>query len=95
MKPFAGTLRVTDPVRHSRASSRQRVLRGDGRPSLRSVWPFTAVPQATGGDGVIVRLIGTWLDAGVLEDGVHTTPEPGRHKTVFSAHDFRICSCTP
>ena len=27
-------------------------------------------------DGVIVRLIGTWLNAGVLEDGVHTTPEP-------------------
>src|SRR5271157_6411561 len=32
-----GTLRVTNPVRQSRASSRKRVLRGDGRPSLRSV----------------------------------------------------------
>ena len=37
MKPFIGTLRVTNPVRQSRASSRKRVLRGDGRPSLRSV----------------------------------------------------------
>ena len=37
MKPFAGTLRVTNPVRQSRASSRKRVLRGGGRPPLRSV----------------------------------------------------------
>ena len=37
MKPFIETLRVTNPVRQSRASSRKRVLRGDGRPSLRSV----------------------------------------------------------
>ena len=37
VKPFIGTLRVTNPVRQSRASSRKRVLRGDGRPSLRSV----------------------------------------------------------
>jgi RNA-directed DNA polymerase len=28
-------------------------------------------------DGVILRLIGKWLNAGVLEDGVHTTPELG------------------
>jgi len=28
-------------------------------------------------DGVIVRLIGKWLNAGVLEEGVHTTPETG------------------
>jgi RNA-directed DNA polymerase len=28
-------------------------------------------------DGVILRLIGKWLNAGVLEDGVHTTPEFG------------------
>jgi RNA-directed DNA polymerase len=28
-------------------------------------------------DGVILRLIGKWLNAGVLEDGVHTTPETG------------------
>jgi len=37
VKPFDGTLRVINPVRQSRASSRKRVLRGDGRPSLRSV----------------------------------------------------------
>jgi len=37
VKPFVGTLRVINPVRKSRASSRKRVLRGDGRPSLRSV----------------------------------------------------------
>ena len=37
MKPFTGTLRVTNPVRQSRASSRKRVLRGGGRPPLRSV----------------------------------------------------------
>ena len=37
MKPFIGTLRVTNPVRQSRASSRKRVLRGGGRPPLRSV----------------------------------------------------------
>jgi hypothetical protein len=30
VKPFDGTLRVTNPVRQSRASSRKRVLRGDG-----------------------------------------------------------------
>jgi hypothetical protein len=29
-KPFTGTLRVTNPVRQSRASSRKRVLRGPG-----------------------------------------------------------------
>jgi group II intron reverse transcriptase/maturase len=28
-------------------------------------------------DGVIVRLIGKWLNAGVLEEGVHTNPETG------------------
>jgi group II intron reverse transcriptase/maturase len=28
-------------------------------------------------DGVILRLIGKWLNAGVLEEGVHTTPETG------------------
>jgi hypothetical protein len=28
VKPFIGTLRVTNPVRQSRASSRKRVLRG-------------------------------------------------------------------
>ena len=28
-------------------------------------------------DGVILRLIGKWLNAGVLEEGVHTTPEQG------------------
>jgi hypothetical protein len=37
VKPFIGTLRVSNPARQSRASSRKRVLRGDGRPSLRSV----------------------------------------------------------
>ena len=36
-KPFAGTLRVANPVWQSRASSQKRVLRGEGRPSLRSV----------------------------------------------------------
>jgi len=28
-------------------------------------------------DGVIVRLIGKWLNAGVLEEGIHTNPETG------------------
>ena len=39
MKPFIETLRVTNPVRQSRASPapEKRVLRGGGRPSLRSV----------------------------------------------------------
>ena len=37
VKPFIETLRVTNPVRQSRASSRKRVLRGGGQPSLRSV----------------------------------------------------------
>ena len=37
MKPFIGTLRVTNPVRQSWTSGRKRVLRGDGRLSLRSV----------------------------------------------------------
>ena len=37
VKPFIGTLRVTNPVRQSRASSRKPVLRGERRFSLRSV----------------------------------------------------------
>jgi hypothetical protein len=37
VKPFIETLRVTNPVRQSRASSRKRVLRGGGQPSLRTV----------------------------------------------------------
>ena len=37
MKPFIGTLRVTNPARQSWTSSRKRVLRGGGRPPLRSV----------------------------------------------------------
>jgi hypothetical protein len=37
VKPFIGALRVTNPVRQSRASSRKRVLRGERRLSLRSV----------------------------------------------------------
>jgi hypothetical protein len=37
VKPFNGTLRVTNPVRKSRTSSRKRVLRGERRLSLRSV----------------------------------------------------------
>ena len=36
-KPFVGTLRVANPARQSLAGSRKRVLRGEGRPSLRSV----------------------------------------------------------
>jgi hypothetical protein len=36
-KPFIGTLRVTNPAWQSRASRQKRVLRGEGRPSLRSV----------------------------------------------------------
>ena len=36
-KPFAGTLRVTNPARQSLASSRKRVLRGGRRLPLRSV----------------------------------------------------------
>lgn len=28
-------------------------------------------------DGVLLRLIGKWLNAGVLEEGVHTTPDAG------------------
>jgi len=36
-KPFVGTLRVANPAWQSWASSRKRVLRGEGRPSLRSV----------------------------------------------------------
>ena len=39
-------------------------------------------------DGVIVRLIGKWLNAGVMEEGVHTTPEDGAHKAGFSAPTF-------
>ena len=37
MNPFIGTLRVPNPARQSWTSSRKRVLRGGGRPSLRSV----------------------------------------------------------
>ena len=36
-KPFVGTLRVSNPAWQSRASSQKRVLRGVGRPTLRSV----------------------------------------------------------
>ena len=34
VKPFAGTLRVTNPARKSRASSRKRVLHDGGQPPL-------------------------------------------------------------
>ena len=37
VKPFIETLRVTNPVRQSQASSRKRSLRGERRLSLRSV----------------------------------------------------------
>ena len=37
VKLFIETLRVANPVRQSRAAAGKRVLRGDGRPSLRSV----------------------------------------------------------
>jgi hypothetical protein len=36
-KPFVGTPRVANPASQSRASRQKRVLRGDGRPSPRSV----------------------------------------------------------
>jgi hypothetical protein len=36
-RPFAGTLRVSNPVRSRLAASRKRVLRGGGRPPTRSV----------------------------------------------------------
>ena len=36
VKPFAGTLRVTNPARKSRASSRKRVLHDGGQPPLRA-----------------------------------------------------------
>jgi hypothetical protein len=36
-KPFVGTLRVVNPAWQGRASRQKRVLRGGGRPSLRSV----------------------------------------------------------
>ena len=36
-KPFVGTPRILNPAWQSRASSQKRVLRGEGRPSLRSV----------------------------------------------------------
>ena len=39
----------------------------------------TATTRATRSDGVILRLIGKWLNAGVLEDGV-LTPEHGIFK---------------
>jgi hypothetical protein len=37
VKSFVETLRVTNPVGESRASSRKRVSRGDAQPSLRGV----------------------------------------------------------
>jgi len=37
VKPFIGTLRVSNPARQSWTSSRKRVLRGGGKPSSRSV----------------------------------------------------------
>jgi hypothetical protein len=45
VKPFIETLRVTNPVRQSRASSRKRVLRGGGQPSPRSVVGGTRISR--------------------------------------------------
>ena len=45
-------------------------------------------------DGVILRLIGKWLNAGVLEDGVHTTPEDGTPQGGVLSPSCRTCSCT-
>ena len=41
-------------------------------------------------DGVILRLIGKWLNAGVLEDGVQRLPKTARRKAAFSAPCWRI-----
>ena len=35
-------------------------------------------------DGVILRLIGKWLNAGVLEEGSIRTSDLGRHRGVLS-----------
>ncbi len=40
-------------------------------------------------DGVILRLIGKWLNAGVLDKGVLTTSEDGAPKGACLAHSLR------
>ena len=45
-------------------------------------------------DGVILRLIGKWLNAGVLEDGGPSTPETGAPQGGVLAPCWPISSCT-
>ena len=73
MKPFSGTLRVRNPARQSRASSRKRVLRGERRLSLRSVdseikrcaieprnFPFCSEPSSLSDAGAVPGISDTW-----------------------------------
>ena len=45
-------------------------------------------------DGVLHRLIGKWLNAGVLEEGCVTHPEEGSPKVGSSPPYSRTCTCT-
>ncbi len=73
MKPFIGTLRVTNPARQSRASSRKSVLRGERRLSLRSVdseikrcaieprnIPYCPEPSSLSDAGAVPGISDTW-----------------------------------
>ena len=73
MKPSIGTLRVNNPVRQSRASSRKSVLRGERRLSLRSVdseikrcaielrnIPFCPEPLSLSDAGAVPGISDTW-----------------------------------
>jgi Retron-type reverse transcriptase len=46
------------------------------------------------GDGVVMRLIGKWLNAGVMERGELSTPRPARRRVESSRRCWRTSSCT-
>ena len=46
------------------------------------------------GDGVVLRLIGKWLNAGVMEDGAVTHRKPEARKAVWSRPYSPMCTCT-
>ena len=45
-------------------------------------------------DGVLLRLIGKWLNAGVMEEGSVSYPEAGSPQGGVISPYFRTCSCT-
>jgi len=95
---FSGTLRVTNPVRQSRASSRKRVLRGGGATSTakrrqRVPMPCDRAPKSSLAGAAVVDTSGgraeapQWLGASRSYRG----PRTGRRDTRVAREPERPC----